>query len=146
MLSTCVLENLPQPMLVLLLPSKIEICNDVLMRITIIFLSYKKSKMNISPNPIEPRSIFTTQNITKGLASDSDRVLLEHTPIRYHEVFFTHTVCTTPIKQCKQASKSIEMPHKEMEISTFMHHTILSVNGITDSLHAWSQNQPYGGF
>ena len=54
--------------------------------------------MNILPNPIEPRPIFTTQNIMKGSTSASDRVLLENYPIRSHEVIFTNTVLITPIK------------------------------------------------
>ena len=102
--------------------------------------------MNIVPNPIEPRPIFTTQNIMKGSTSASDRVLLKHTPIISQEVLFTHTVHTTPIEKCTQASKSSEIPHRAMEIPTCMHNTILSVYDITDSLHTWSQTQLPDGF
>ena len=102
--------------------------------------------MNIFPNPIEPRPIFTTQNITKGSTAASDKVLLEHNPIRSHEVNFIHNFCTNTIKQCTQASKSRKMTHRAMEIPTFVHHTILSVNDITYSLHTCSQTQPPGGF
>ena len=102
--------------------------------------------MNNAPNNIEPRPIFTTQNIMKESTAASDRFQIEYTPIRSHEVVFTRTVCITPIKQCTQASKSSEMPHRATEIPICMHHTILSVDEITDSKHAWSQTQPPGKF
>ena len=102
--------------------------------------------MNNAPNNIEPRPIFTTQNIMKESTAASDRFQIEYTPIRSHEVVFTRTVCITPIEQCTQASKSSEMPHRATEIPICMHHTILSVDEITDSKHAWSQTQPPGKF
>ena len=102
--------------------------------------------MNIVTNLIEPRPIFTTKNIIKLSTAARERVLLDHTPVRSHEITFTHTVRTTPIKQCTQANKSSEMPYRAMEMPIFIHHTILSVDYIIYSLRAWSQTQPPGIF
>ena len=63
MLLAGVMENLSQSMLVFLISSNIDICNDALMRINKNILVCKKSKMNIDPNPIKLRLIFATQNI-----------------------------------------------------------------------------------
>ena len=45
--------------------------------------------MNIVPNPIEPRPSFTTQNTMKGSKVARNRVLIENTPIRDHDIFFS---------------------------------------------------------
>ena len=46
----------------------------------------KNSKMNIVPNPIEPRPIITTQNIMKGSTEASDRVILEFAQLQSKNV------------------------------------------------------------